>query len=546
LVKTQFSRGRLEDAWNTLTHLGDPISPLDRATTRIWILLNSRYSSDPEFTGRALEILARWRSDEELISLFIQALILDPNGVRPPARQEDRAAIEEVTQDFLQRFPDSNFLRTVEVGPDEDPLLNMEPFLRKYERRDQIAADFQAQAQAGRLPIGVLGTVSGRSLTEVSLRRFAGRTFSVDRAKESAEMSAIRKAQETQVVVDTTALHTLVILDSGTSESLLGNILTAITTDQLFQDATQARDTLALASEISVSLDPETGKSRISTVPLGEHEIIRERARRITDLMRNMVRVPHPELRELPKPPRQGFLWMTGLDHAIEHGLVYWSDDRVLRSWAREWGVPTFGTFSLLAYLRHKGLMNEAEHAIANADLLRNYHADIEFSSKVYRLAAAGDSWKARAAADALTLTHVWLKPHEVVQYVMEAVSNVVAYPEEVAGWIGAAAIGLARITNDPTAASGNLGVLLKQVAVQPWFGRATFPHIMLGIRSGVREREGLNDPLPETLAHVYAALVKRYDHRFAASLLMNLVSLATEADKNTAARVVLTYGERD
>lgn len=543
LVKCLITRVKIDEAWRVLSYHGEAISPRGRDETLIWLGLCAKFYVGADFAGKALEFMHMWPDDEEILGRFLQTLhLIGSRSAEIPLTDTDVERLHAAAQDFENRFPDSVHWRAVRLGSDNDLLAPIAPQLCENHERTK---NFRRGVQCGELPLGMLALAIGRTYTEASVRRAAGRVFAVDLNASAAESEALDRAQESKVVVDPTAVHTLSLLDAESAELLLGSVPAVVTTDQLYKDALQCRDSLALASDMQIVWDEDNGHAAVSITPKEDVEMLRLRSNRILQLLEAMQRVPRLELRALPDMSIGNKDWITGLDYAIEHQLAYWSDDRILRTLARSRGVPTFGTMSLIRRSAENGSISEDEFRLLESELLRNYYVDIPYSREVYSAGAAGDGWRPLGVAASLTRKHVWSRPEEVAEFAMHAASQVAGRsPDEITGWVGSAAVGIVGVSDTPEMATQNLQILLRKAISQRWCNSHRIGYILSGIRLGVADRDGVGDPTVTVLAEYYAALVRQMGHVVAASQLMTLMQSTTSEDKSLAARIVLVHND--
>ncbi|MFE3113581.1 hypothetical protein ACFXKJ_36170 [Kitasatospora indigofera] len=541
LARCHVARGLIEDAWNVLAYQGTPIEPRTGHEALLWVNLGARHSSEVNFTGQALALMQRWPDDEELLGAFIGTLHMSAANTPERWSEEDGNQLKEATEQYLERFPDSSQFRAVRLGPDDDPLVNLADELRQVhedtkEVRDKVAV--------GELPLGILTWVAGRTYTEVSLRRGAGFVYAGDAVAAGAGAEAVAAAQSVRTVIDPTTAHTLALLDPGQVEALIGSLEKVVTTDQLFQDALQAKESLALQSEFTLGWDETGQRPGVHAEEAKELERLRFTSVRLVEILRSVARVPRPELRCFPLPGRRGGTWLTAFDYAKEHGLVLWSDDRVLRSAARSEGIPGFGTLDLLDTMAATGRLGAHEVLIIKADLLRNYYVDIGFSTDLFSAAALADGWRAKGVAYALSRPQAWTEPQSAASFVLKCATHISEqYPQDIDRWLAAASTGLARASL-PGAANQNLKALVWQVLTQPWVTTSSLPFILTGLRCGIGLRDDAGSPLEEALTQFYAALVAKFGHVMAATKLMRLYDIAPDVEKAAAARVVLIHRE--
>ncbi|MFC7795556.1 PIN domain-containing protein [Streptomyces cinereoruber] len=547
LVKCYALRGLLDQAWQALTtkEQSQPLDPRSSDETALWVMLGARFSTDPHFTGRALTLTQRWRDDSNLVGRVLANLHWRAVQPAQSLSEQDGEQLRTATAAYLERFPDSTAFRAVQIGPEDDPLKNIADELR---RSHENTKELHRRTAAGELPAGMLVLSSGRSYAEVLLRPSAERphVFAADLVTDPAEAEAVQAARSGRVVVDTSAAVTLALLEPGVAERLMGHPRSLVTTDQLFTDALHAQESLALRTDMVLSWDERDGRPAVRTTSAEHLDRMRTTSARLVEVVRTIPRVPRPELRALGRLTghRNNTQWLTALDHAKEHGLVLWCDDRVLRALARSEGVAAFGTLALLDARLAAGMTPPEEALLTKAELLRNHYVDIPFSTDLYDAAALADGWQAGAVAVALSRPSAWADPKATAAFSLNAAScSIGTLPHEAAGWISAAYGGLHRATL-PVHRPRNLQVFALQVLMQPWISSSTLPFAWAGLRAGAETVGDSDAPLEAALALYHRALAEELTPLVAAGTLTAMFVHTDEADRAMAARVVLTSPE--
>ncbi|WP_218030763.1 PIN domain-containing protein, partial [Streptomyces coelicoflavus] len=332
----------------------------------------------------------------------------------------------------------------------------------------------------------------------------------------------------------------------GVAERLMGHPRSLVTTDQLFADALHAQESLALRSDMVLAWDEGDARPAVRIASAERLARMRTTSSRLVEVVRAMPRVPRPELRSLRQLPVRGnnTQWLTALDHAKEHGLILWCDDRVLRAVARSEGVATFGTLTLLDARVDAGLTTPEEALLTKAELLRNHYVDIPFSADLYHAAALADGWQAGAVSVALSRPSAWADAKATAAFALNAASRAVgALPHEAADWISAAYDGLHRAT--PIAhRRRNLQAFSLQVLLQPWISSSTLPFAWAGLRAGAEAGSDSDAVLEAALTLYHRALAEELPPLVAAGTLTAMFVHADEVDRAMAARVVLTSPE--
>lgn len=538
LVLCLVRRGDLTAAWNALTPEGDPIPPRDRQDALTWINLAARYDASPQFLPRALATMSQWSDDEQLSGIFIAQIYsgLLREGLTPT--EKDIEALHAATAEYTARFPDSKVFRSIPV-PDDDPL---GPITAELQKRPEAIDDLFAQVREGRLPLALLAEVSGRSYAEAALRRAAGLVRCHDPTRAEGRR-VVSEALDRSVVIDTTAAHTLTLLDQSIRSRLFTVFGQVLTTDPAYRDALQGQESLALQSTMSVGWDAAANQPSIDVIDEEVASELAERADRLCEILRSAVRKPWPGLKALHDLPRD-LDCLASLDMAAAEGRAFWCDDAVLRALASSQGVAAFDTVDLLRHLATEGRLQVDLLTVSEATLLRNYYVDLEFDRTAYDFAATMDQWRPRGAAFAITRPAAWTDPPSVIDFMFSAVQQRADVAlEDIEGWITAAALGLVRIAPNAQAAGANLGLLLRQCLGRSWIRPDRLPVVLRAVRVGLQERPGITDPLEEVLRETYRSLVDQHGHGLAAPLLISLFQSSSEPDRLTAARVVLTHG---
>ncbi|MFD8646468.1 PIN domain-containing protein [Streptomyces mirabilis] len=544
LVRCYVARAQPDEAWRTLTELGEAAPPRRREEALLWVQLGARYSADPQFVGRALELMQRWPEDEELLGIFLGVLFWRTTTPQPMTA-EAAELLRGASTDFLERFPDSVYFRAVDATDPQAALEEIGESLRR-DHEDEGRREIRERVNQGQLPVGMLALMSGRSYAEVWVRLTAGGPglFASDPSAIAEEADAVQAALTRRVVMDTSASVSLALLEPGATERLIGFCQGIVTTDQIVGDAFRALESVALRADATVVWSEDEARVAIHVVPQEQASALRRTLERATDLLRSLPRVARPELRVLPKlaDVRSTEAWLTALDYAKEHDLVLWCDDRALRAIARSLGVPAFGTLALVDACQREQTMTPPEAMALTAELLRHFYMDIPFSRDLYGFAARADGWHARGVAAAIARPTAWADAQAVVRLVLDAVAQIIdSEPAHASAWLTAAYTGLWRAT-PPSHRPSNLRKLSIEALTQPWVSASSMPFLLTGLRDGIAEVEGGDDPLTAALARYYGALVQQMGHPEAGTAFMYLFSNAAEADKSAAARIVLTH----
>lgn len=528
-------------AWYALTPSGRPVDPRTSVEALVWVDLCGRCLAPESLLKTLLEELPKWTADERVYAAFVQTFLTSPGAAAGPSVDEVegvRGAIAE----FTERFPESEYLRAVQVDL-ENPLESVRAELFDEERERALSKVHEA-VKAGRLPLGALASIVGRTFTEASLRRAAGVVYAENLDNLVEDLGEVLDRSQS-VVIDPTVAHTLRLLSQSTAAYLLGAVPNVTTTDALFDDALQARDGLAQKSTMSLAWDSETGSPVVSTIAESDADWLAEMSAGVVQLLTSIRRLPRRTLSNLGKlNSLPNGAWISGIDLALELGCPYWTDDRVLSDVARQFGLRSFGTLGLLRWATNGpgGPSSEVIDA-ETATLLSNYYVDVPFSREVWVLSAQRDGWQPQGVASSLRRVGPWREFKSVMGFVLQALREVqTSDPAALRGWVAAAGVGLGRIAGGAAAARGNLALWGEAVLAQEWFGPDHAHYAVQGLRDASSQL-GLPDPLLDALTRYHSRLVDAVGFEVAAGYTRALFAQVDEADQRIAARVVLTAG---
>ena len=540
LIRCLVREGDTPAAWNALTPDGDPVPPRNKDDASTWIALLAMYDTSEHFVSRALSAMERWPDDEELLGRIIAQIYSGLNRMDLTPTQLDLQTLHTATADYVDRFPNSPVFRQYSVGEDDDPLSSIIPVLqRQHEQRAEFA-DIESKIRNGEYPLGMLTLTTGRSYAEVSITRAGGMVRSHAPHRRDRAQAELRGAINGTVVLDTTTATTLAVLDPAIVAGLNGQFTRLETTDQTYRDALNGQQSLALRSTMTMGWNAELGRPDIHTITEEAAEKLADHARRTCEILTVTRRRPWKMIKRFPSV-HGDTAWLAAIDMAAETGSPFWCDDYVLASLASEMGVPTFGTPDLLRHLVTTGQIDTQLAQTAEASLICNYHVDLSFDPDVMTFAATLDSWAPAGAAFALTRPYTWTAGAPVMQFLITALTHQLDKPlYDIRDWIAHAAIGLVRDLDDASAA-GNLQILLGRLIAQPWMRPDRFPAALAGVRQGIAERPGTEDPLTPVLTELHKNLVDQHGHVISRQLLLALVKNASDADRHAAVRIILS-----
>ncbi|QIX27061.1 hypothetical protein ncot_10985 [Nocardioides sp. JQ2195] len=541
LVHSLVRDGKLEDAWRALKHDGKPVAPRTPGDARTWIGLAAECDNSSAFVQRALEMMAAWMHEADVVGVFLIQIYRGLNRHEREVADSDISELHKATEEFTTNHPENQIFRQFTL--DEDDLLgSLTALLEDQAKEDPGVAEIREQVERGDLPLGFAAELTGRTYVEACIKTGAGLAYSHFPPMAADAKAAAAGALDTRVVIDPSAAATLSLLDPTTADTLVGAFVALETTDSAYRDALGAQQSLNMLSTMTLGWDAKQNRPRITETGMDEAQAFATRGDRVVGLLARSERRGWPGLKRFAELAGDT-TWLSAIDLALSEQRAFWCDDRSLRQLAASDGAMTFGTVDLLTALEAAGRISTELGAAVRATLVAGYHVDLDFDPDVLTLAAKLDGWLPKGAAASLARAHTWSDPAECVRFVTTAIATIADESATgIAHWTAAAGLGLVRITAGNVAgASENLNILLTHFLSQPWLRPDTFPFVMQGIRTALDELPGAADPLRTVLTRIYGQIAEKHGAPQAAEFLLMLVANLEEEDRVTAAGIILT-----
>lgn len=539
-VQCLLRAGELANAWTALNYRGNPIRPRSAAEARQWVYLVTRFDKSPYLVTRTLEVVREWPTDVDLTGIFLMMIYEGLRGLEIEAPQHQIAALRTATTEYIEKNPHSRTFRVIQVAEDDDFIPRMVEELQQNERPPEIK-ELLRKVQLGELPIGVMSSVLNRSYLECVIVGTGPHRYSHSLEMQARSWSVLNQAKGRKAVIDTTALATLALLDSKTSEKLVGEFSFLKSTDGAYRDALQGQQIAGMRSTLSVGLDASRSKLIAREIPQEEADRFAERAERVVELLGRADRRGWPRLQHF-KDLNHDMPWLSALDLALTQQIPFWCDDIALRRLGESEGLPTFGTIDLLRHMEAQGAIPAEERRVVEARLISDRVVDLGFDIQTVRLAAELDGWNGAGAASSLVRPFSWENPEATLNFGLEAIQrNASARPENVAAWTWALSSGLLAIAPDAEGGTRNLRIFLLQVMTQEWATGLLLPFVLAGLREAMEGRGLGQDPLEWTLRNLHGRMSDRHGPAWAASSLLLLVEHLRAEDRSLAARIILT-----
>lgn len=533
LVKCLVRQANAEAAFAALCHRGRPIRPRTREEARTWINLLTHADRSPYYLPRALDELEQWRDDEEVAGVFLTNITVGLGQRDNYPEQAELGRLHASTEDYAERFPESPVFRRFTVS-EEDPFGDLATILRERQL-DPALQDLQAKVSSGQLPLGLGAEVHRLSYAEASLKRAAGFVFSHVPGSTAEDLDELLQLVGAgPVVFDTTVGVTLLALNEGLREQLLGRFATLESTGAAYRDARAAQQSLTLRPTMSMYWDAEAETPRLSEITSEDADRLAGRADQLVELL-TTTRRRDWQVRHFTELNMSG-AWINIVDYAVANDLPLWSDDVVLRGLARQVGCTAFGTIDLIEALAEVGQLGAEDAQDAKATLLTEFHALLAFDQDLFRQAAQIDGWKAGGTAAALTWPDVWRSPSGVMEFATHAMGQAVQNSREhLVAWVEATATGLAKLGEDDAGAAHNIGLLLQACVGQAWMDPSVLPAVIEGARRVTRRHDGIEDPLQGLLVQIYRLATQEFNESAAAWVLLHWAQHLEGPDKHQA-----------
>jgi len=396
-----------------------------------------------------------------------------------------------MSEDFFEKFPDSDYFKRIEGTPDK-----IIEYLKTQSDPWNIPAiqEVVEKIRVGALPLSLLADITSKPYAELIIKGGIGAIVggSTSREVRAREHAAALESLGHPVLVETSAVRGA--RATQIPDALLNLFPKTLAAQAIVEDAIRSARDLALRSTASMRWD----SARESLVLSESSEEDAERWATDAEQIERTLRASTPKknaerLDEVAKMP----LILQPIQVAKELGLALYSDDVALRILAESEGVHAFGTMSLLAAAQESDLIGESQVAAARESLRLNSYVDLDWTrEELVRIAKLEGLQPSGGAATALSRGAFWSDPVEA-SAALGALSVEVGKSEEarssLEGWLFAATVGVMRACNPnvrPQVAGGVLAIAFLALN-----GNA-LPALLTGAREGAAALNE-HDPFP-------------------------------------------------
>ena len=341
--------------------------------------------------------------DEELVATAVMTAFSMPDGDQVDYQMMARA--RRLHQQFFEHFPNSKLIQAV---PIDENLNSLQQLLRTRLAPIADAADQMYRAAVvGQIPIGALLTGLGHHYADGLIRNTVGCYVvrNPDEGISTQEIDAARRALNTTVVVDTSALFL-------SSIALEPNTQLRMHFEQLFiaasqrDDILQTRTSLLMRSAGSLGWDSDNERPIFTNYSDEVTQRWADQADALASALDGCDILQDPSSGNNEPGLRA---WSASIFLAREYGLSLVADDAALRAVARSEGVAAFGSLQLLEALVQDATLSPAALESSYRRLMAVRAAELPLNDRLWEIAQE-EHWDPNGyAAFLLTRPNTWL-----------------------------------------------------------------------------------------------------------------------------------------
>ena len=541
VVHALWRQAKYQQAWGFI--VGHALKPFDEQSAQLMIAVCADADSPEDTAGPLLEIARMYTDSEVVAGSAIVVVMLGGDRVRLTDAQ--RQHLNDRTQDFMERFPDSAILRSFSFSEPEEALEVMGEFARA--RALQIG-ELVDQARYGRLPYGALQWLSGYRYTELLLSVAAGSITAIaaDDQQRDVERQVAQAALGTVIALDTSVAATGINADIDVRR--LARVFQGVLVgDELIADARTAVVRASQPVEAIADYEPALGRASMRWVDEQQRSARAERAQQALDMLSGWQSVASGPLQS-PDHVQADDIWLRPWDASVRVALhrqcALWCDDLAVRSVAAHEGIPAFGTWAVYEALASTPAGAWLPPPIEmKMRLLRARIADVPIT--IPELTDATDSGEVLDFAIGAYLSRplTWANDLQgTLEWFRELVTNLVngANHQWVPGLFNDASFGLGTTVDSAQRASA-IGALLVTTILHTR-DPSMVPALILTSRTAAGHLDPADqpDPLPHAVRHLLEALEQDTNPRQAAQTVVLMFAEAQPADRDLVTSIVI------
>lgn len=535
LVLAIFNQGNAELAWQVLQEDHEATAAESALEAQLWIVLHARFRPSPETLGEILDLARRFEGDPGVRASAVNAFFLmgDDKG---DIEEEELAEWQALIRDRAENpDPDDTFIR-VTMPEDTDDIV--EAFRPLLEGQAQLLDTWLRKLRTEVWPYGMLARVSGRPYAATLAQRPLG---FLPVASEDPSVTALEVEAASAAITGGRAIaDTSVIVVASYVRELWAQLMASFgaieVVPETVHDAAVAADTNHPRSNETLGWDLRADRPVIHTTDDEALDRLEEQLAWVHSQIRSLSvhrsRTEREETNDLGP-------WMATFHAAQAAGAPLWADDVGLRVLARNEGIPTFGTDSLLVALQRLGRLGP-ELVAATLETLRvEYCVDLPLDLDWIRRAAEQDEWSPGPALLAVSRPAFWRQPRSAYQ-LWSGIADGAAGDDhsKVAAWVYGAATGLCAASVDVAQTLKLTSAVLVNAATIVDFDATAFASCAAAASAACTDG-GCPDPTEPALLMALDLLQQRLGPELAASTLARLGSELADDHREILRRVL-------
>jgi|GEM_PF-3853376 len=536
LALALYHGGDPESAWRTLQE--PPIlQPSTANQARLWTVLAAHESPSRELADEIVALVDTYPDDNALAQVAVGMFFGRGDGVWGEVRPETVSRFQELLASHAVDYgSDEDAAMYVLTGTTEEMLEKLKPSLEANARAIDEMSDKVRQGW----PYGLLAAAGHRPYAAALIHRAAGclPIATADPVRVEAEVAAARAALGKPVSLDVSTLVMNGYIRSSWPD-LRGSFARLDLPQPAHVDIVSTVEGFRRPVHGTLYFDASVQAVRGADTDPDIQARLLEHGEWVAAQVGDLIVVDWPRLTALSDALDHTFLpWLSALDMARARGLPLWCDDLGVRTLAASDNVPAFGTVALIAALVETSAIEPVAAQGALRSLREAYAVDLPLDADWVRLSAASNEWRPGPSAFYFARSAAWVD-FENAYWLWSELAQSAAEAESirVAGWVHAAAFGLAAAVDAARAPHVLASIAAKGIAV------ANFdPEAIAACTARVREvaiAAGVQNPVPTLMRILLEHLTAAVGAEAAARLIMS----EHLADKDRAIVRDLVFG---
>lgn len=311
--------------------------------------MRAKFDRSLETIDWLLRLADAYPSDEDFLVAVLSSIFEASQELE--LRHDQSTRINGLVGRFISEFPSSELFFVIE-GPDVETLIG--EMRAMLEPGSIQRAETAERVSLGQMPFGMLQPASGRPYALMLITSAAGALTAIplDADVMQQEQTAAAAALNGVVAIDTSSIMLWQQHLDG-SLSILRCFSELLMPTELLADLRTAEHAADVSTFGAMGFNPATGILWASET---DPEQIRATRTAIAQVLSVADSCTHIESAGIAVPdsedlPSHLAPWDAAVRVALSRGCALWTDDAVMRAFARHYGVPAFGTYALYQVL---------------------------------------------------------------------------------------------------------------------------------------------------------------------------------------------------